>query len=313
MNQNNYRVFHDLGANKIVFISHGTDQMFGTGSMRFGGDRDGANVPIFPSWHGAVAKAVMSVPEGRQLYLARLGELYTNLFRVDVLLKRVDELSSVVQAAMADTDSPNLRAYQRIVDELKAHIVQRDKSLGRQLAVASKPRDATNSGSILLPGWTSKAQEGQPKFDQTAMNARRHVLHISTTEGGAAGSWRNRVSLDAGTYRFEGEIRVSRVVPANNGGGACLRTSARRGRRQFTGDGDWRKFSCEFQVESPREIELICELRALKGEAWFDADKSKLYRWSDLRLPTLAAEIKSEIRRPQEESPKPESEAFAGW
>jgi len=220
----------------------------------------------------------MSVPEGRQLYLARFGELYTNLFRVDVLLKRVDDLSSVVQAAMAETDSSELRAYQRIVDDLKAHIVQRDKSLARQLAVASKPRDTTNAGPILLSGWTSKVQEGQPKFDQTAMDARRHLLHISTTEGGAAGSWRSRVSLEPGSYRFEGEVRVSGVVPANNGGGACLRTSARRGRRQFTGDGDWRKFSCEFRIESPRDIELICELRASKGEAWFDLGSLRLMR-----------------------------------
>lgn len=276
MNQNNYRVFHDLAANKIVFISHGTDQMFGTGSMRFGEDMGGANVPIFPAWHGAVAKAVMSVPEGRRLYLARFGELYTNLFRVDVLLKRVDELSAVVKTAIAETDSSNLRAYQRIVDDLKSHIVQRDKSVARQLALASKPRDATSAGPIFLSGWTSKVQEGQPKFDKTAMDGRRHVLHISTEEGGATGSYRSRVSLDPGSYRFEGEIRVSGVVPANNGGGACLRTSTRRGRRQFTGDGDWRKFSCEFQIENPRDIEFICELRALKGEAWFDTDTLRL-------------------------------------
>src|SRR5215831_14201579 len=44
MNQNNYRVFHDLGANKMVFIAHGTDQMFGTGT--FGGDKSGANCSI---------------------------------------------------------------------------------------------------------------------------------------------------------------------------------------------------------------------------------------------------------------------------
>ena len=277
MNQNNYRVFHDLGANKIVFIAHGTDQMFGTGTMRFGGDRSGASFPIFPSWHGAVAKAVMSIPEGRRLYLARFGELYTNLFHVDVLLKRVDDLSSVVEAAMTESGSPGLRAYQRIVDDLKAHIEARDKSLARQLAVALKPREVTASGPISLSGWTSKVQEGQPEFDQTATDSRPHVLHISATEGGATGSWRSRVSLEPGSYRFEGEIRVSGLVLANNGGGACLRTSSRRPpRRQLTVDGDWRKFACEFQLETARQVELVCELRALKGEAWFDTDKLQL-------------------------------------
>jgi spore coat protein CotH len=276
MNQNNYRVFHDLGANKIVFIAHGTDQMFGTGTMRFGGDRSGANFPILPSWHGAVAKAVMSVPEGRRLYLARLGELYTNLFHVDVLLKRVDDLSAVVKTAMTESGSPRLRNYQRIVDDLKAHIVARDKSLARQLAVALRPREETPSGPIPLSGWISKAQEGQPKFDQAGLDSHPHVLHISAMQGNAGGSWRTRVSLEAGTYRFEGEIRVSGVESANNGGGACLRTSSRRPRRQLTGDVDWRPFACEFQIEDAREVELVCELRALKGEAWFDTDKLQL-------------------------------------
>jgi CotH protein len=80
MNQNNYRIFHDLGANKMVFIAHGTDQMFGTGTMRLAGGKSSAECPIFPPWHGAVARAVMSTPEGRRLYIGRLGELYTNLF-----------------------------------------------------------------------------------------------------------------------------------------------------------------------------------------------------------------------------------------
>ena len=34
-----------------------------------------------------------------------------------------------------------------------------------------------------------------------------------------------------------------------------------------------RAFAYEFQVGENREIEFICELRALQGEAWFDADK----------------------------------------
>ena len=140
MNQNNYRVFHDLGANKIVFIAHGMDQMFGTGTMQLGGDKSSADCPIFPEWHGAVAEAVMSTPEGRRLYVARLGQLYTNLFRVDALLKRVDELSSVVGGALAESGARSARDYQRKVDGLKAHIEERDKSLSRQLADALKQR-----------------------------------------------------------------------------------------------------------------------------------------------------------------------------
>jgi len=138
MNQNNYRVFHDLGANRIVFIAHGMDQMFGTGEMRLGGGQGSADCPVFPDWHGAVAEAVMSTPEGRRLYIARLGELYTNLFNVDALLKRVDALSSVVESTLVEVSPKSAQNYQRRVNDLKAHIEARGKSLARQLAAASK-------------------------------------------------------------------------------------------------------------------------------------------------------------------------------
>jgi spore coat protein CotH len=145
MNQNNYRVFHDLGSNKVVFIAHGLDQMFGTGTMLLGGEKSTANCPIFPPWQGAVARAVMSTSEGGRLYVSRLEQLYTNHFHVDPLLKRVDELASVVQSAMTESEPQSARNYQRQVDTLKAHIQQRDKSLARQLAQALKTRSDPSS------------------------------------------------------------------------------------------------------------------------------------------------------------------------
>lgn len=278
MNQNNYRVFHDLGANKIVFIAHGMDQMFGTGAMLLGGEQSSADCPIFPEWHGAVAEAVMSTTEGRRLYLARLGQLYTNLFRVDVLLKRVDELSSVVRGAMAETGSQSARKYQRHVDALKTHIQERGRSLARQLADASKPRDPRLSAPVHLSGWATKVQEGQPEFDQAAEASRPHLLHISASHGKAVGSWRTRVQLEQGRYRFEGEIRVQGIGWGDQGAGAGLRISGARPMHELSGSTDWRPFAYEFQVGGNRGVELICELRARDGEAWFDAGKMQVVR-----------------------------------
>ncbi|HTL17449.1 MAG TPA: CotH kinase family protein, partial [Patescibacteria group bacterium] len=271
MNQNNYRVFHDLGANRMVFIAHGMDQVFGTGTMRLG-DKSGANCPIFPRWHGAVAEAVMSTPEGRRLYIARLGELYTNLFRVDLLLKRVDELSSVVRNAMNESGSPRLRGYQRYVDDLKAHITQRDKSLARQLASAAKPQLAVVSRPIHVSDWSAKSQQGQPQFDKKAADSRPHILHISVNQG-AAGSWRSRVQLQPGRYRFEGEIRLKGAAVVGNENGACLRISGARPRRRLSAEVGWSPFAFEFDLETPSDVELVCELRGFTGDAWFDADK----------------------------------------
>src|SRR5581483_4819803 len=234
MNQNNYRIFHDLGANKMVFIAHGTDQMFGTGTMRLAGGKSSAECPIFPPWHGAVAEAVMSAPEGRRLYLERLGQLYTNLFKVDLLLARVDELAGKVESALEQAGSPRLRHYQSVIDDLKVHIVQRDKSLARQLALASKPRPPRVLTPIHLSGWAPRVQDGQPRFENTTLQAHAHALHIVTKQGGTAGSWRCRVALEPGRYRFEGEIRVQQVV-APNQGAACLRISGGRAKHELTG------------------------------------------------------------------------------
>jgi spore coat protein CotH len=273
MNQNNYRVFHDLGANKIVFIGHGMDQMIGTGTMQLAGDQSSANCSIFPPLRGAVAEAVMSVPEGRRLYIARLGELYTNLFRVDALLKRVDELSAVVRPALLASKPQSAQNYQRRVDSLKEHIEERGRSVALQLAHAVKPRDLRHSEAIHPTDWQAKVQGGQPDFDQKSDGSRSNLLHISLSHGSAAGSWRTHVQLEPGRYRFEGELRLKAVERANDTAGAGLRISSRRPVRELFGTTDWRPFAYEFQVGGNGEVELICELRASTGEAWFDTTK----------------------------------------
>ena len=278
MNQNNYRVFHDLGDNKIVFIAHGMDQMLGTGTFRGGGPKGTADCPILPHLAGAVAEAFMSVPEGRHLYLARLGQLYTNLFHVDALLKRVDDLSSVVDTALTDSDSPSARNYQRKVTELKAHIEERDKSLAGQLADALKPRDPSAYAPVHLTVWKPRVQEGKPEFEQTADGSRQNVLHISAPHGKAAGSWRTHAMLEPGRYRFEGDIRVRGVDSGDDAAGARLRISGARPVRRLSASTGWRQFAFEFQVDGNRQVEFVCELRAPQGEAWFDAETLQVVR-----------------------------------
>jgi hypothetical protein len=215
----------------------------------------------------------MSTAEGRRLYVARLGQLYTNLFHIDALLKRVDELSSVVRSALTESAPQSTREYQRHVDTLKAHIEERAKSLTRQLADASKPHEPRLSAAIHLAGWTTRIQEGQPEFEKGAEESRTNVLHISAIHGRAAGSWRTRVKLvEPGRYRFEGEIRV-RAVGQGDGVGAVLRISGGHPMRRLSGSTDWRPFAYEFQVGGNREVEFVCELRAAEGEAWYDAEK----------------------------------------
>ena len=278
MNQNNYRVFHNLGDNKIVFIAHGMDQLFGTGTFHGGGRNGSTDCPIFPRLTGAVAEAFVNVPEGRHLYLARLGQLYTNLFRVNALLKRVDELSTVVGNALTESDSGAARNYQRRISDLKAHIEARDKSLAFQLANAFKPHDPSAYSPVHLTGWTKRVQDGRPEFEQGADGSRQNVLHISAPNGKAAGSWRTRATLEPGRYRFEGEMRVRGVNSGDEDAGARLRISGARPARRISGNSDWRQFAFEFEVDGNNVVEFVCELRAGEGDAWFDAGTLQVVR-----------------------------------
>src|SRR5262249_53937329 len=54
MDRNNYRVYNDPGTNRLVFIPHGMDQLFGK-----------PDAPLLPQWKGIVAKHVFDTPEGK--------------------------------------------------------------------------------------------------------------------------------------------------------------------------------------------------------------------------------------------------------
>src|ERR1041385_1799739 len=82
INRNNYRIYHDPDSDKIVFIPHGLDQMFGVMRAR-------TNMPIFPRMNGLVARSLLQTPEGRQRYRARLGQLVTNVLDLESITNRL--------------------------------------------------------------------------------------------------------------------------------------------------------------------------------------------------------------------------------
>ncbi len=93
-------------------------------------------------------------------------------------------------------------------------------------------------------------------------------------------SWRTTVRVRRGRYHFEGQARISSVAPLRFGKnqGAGLRVGDKtQGPVHFTGTSLWKKLEVEFQVDSvEEELELVCELRASAGEAWFDKNSLHL-------------------------------------
>jgi spore coat protein H len=272
MNHNNWRIFHDLDSNKMVFMPHGLDQMFGV-------ERATPDCPILPSrLQGLVARAVLGTAEGRRRYLERVAQLYTNVFHADALVKRVDELAAVINPAIAEYSPNAARRHEAAVENLKRRILMRDESLSRQLSSTSTEPTFASDGTLKLNGWRRSIRSGQPEFRQEKSGDGRAgpLLYISARNGTVSASWRTRVLLDEGTYRFEGKIRTSEVK-SESGEGARIRISRGTGPRGLSGTADWQEVSYSFEVpDSGAEVEFVCELRASQGEACFDGSSLRL-------------------------------------
>ncbi|MDQ3625499.1 MAG: hypothetical protein M3463_23990, partial [Verrucomicrobiota bacterium] len=80
-------------------------------------------------------------------------------------------------------------------------------------------------------------------------------------------------------YRFEAKVRTAGVVatPGASGQGAGLRISggSRNGQNGLAGDQPWQTVSFSFETTSGNVV-LVAELRASRGEVWFERDSLQL-------------------------------------
>jgi hypothetical protein len=175
LNRNNWRIFHDLDSNRMIFIPHGVDQLFGAGKQFDPGS------PITPQHiSGAVAKAVLGTAEGNRKYRERVGQLYTNIFKVDELLARVDEVARGVSRELAESHPQIAKSLQQRAGSLKQRIIRRDEGLRRQLGVSINPVEFTSDGVLRLNGWKpSLGQSGDPKLTQKDDPAGKRILAIN--------------------------------------------------------------------------------------------------------------------------------------
>lgn len=266
INRNNFRIYHDLDGGKIVFFPHGMDQLLGTASL-----------PWQPNWAGLVARDVMSTPEGQQGYAVVFSALLTNQFKVEILTHRVDELVEELRPALAPDEFSKVRGAATLVKE---RITNRKLSLVAQLnRPALKPLEFTADGAH-PEGWDIAEAPEHGTMDQIKMDgvATLHIL----TRSESLGSWRTTVLLPPGRYRLVDRVRVAGVEPLTFGGhsGARLRVSGSvQGTASLAGDSSWQALAADFEVSQPQaKVELICELRARAGEAWFDAPALRVLR-----------------------------------
>jgi len=270
MNRNNYRVFHDRESDRMVFMPHGMDQMFGVW-------RSSPTSTITPMMKGVVAKAVFQSPEIRRRYLDRVAALLTNVFQIEAITNRVQEICSKVQPALIG--SIGLLVNQdRAAHWFAERVATRVRSIREQLQEASTPLKFDADGVARPAEWRSSRDAGSPSLSRN--RAEPETLQISALGGYAYGSWRAQVLLEKGEYQFVGRIRLQDFQSDDNitRGGATLRLSGDRAPRMLTEAADWTAFNCDFTVEGLSDVELLCELRASQGRAFFDVDSLKVIR-----------------------------------
>ena len=270
MNRNNYRLYHDPASDRFVFLAHGLDWAYAN-----------PGVSIDPPKNSIVTKAVLLTPEGRRLYRERVRQLFTNVFRVDVMTNRVS--AAVAHLKTAARNLNEAKEFENYGAEMCNRIVARHKNIAEQISKPEpQPLKFDASGIGLLTGWQTKKDKGEPIHDQPKFED-KPTLHIRAEKGDTVASWRTSVLLEEGRYRFQGLARTAQVTVLTNvverGNGAGLRVSGDKRTQQLVGDAPWTHLEHEFEVmQGGEDKELICELRARQGEVWFDAASLRLIR-----------------------------------
>lgn len=271
MNRNNYRVYHNLDdGGRMIFIPHGMDQMFW--------EPGGAwNTPP----NGLVARALIEIPEVKQLYRQRYIELLETVFVPYFITNRISKMVSAIEPVLEKEDKNLLNQFKWGVERVRDLILKRIENLNRQLIkpLADAVKFQENIGKI--EKWEERgdknARLSRVKLDE------RDTFYIEAN-GEAKAGFSSRVFLKPGVYRLEGMVKTEGIELANDKYGAALRASidskSQSSKYRVSGStSGWTKLSYEFEIGSVgREVELICELTSATGKVWFDTQSIQLIR-----------------------------------
>lgn len=276
LNRNNYRLYFRGGDGLAQFLPHGMDQLFGE-----------TDASILRHPPGIVAAAVLADPTWRKQYRARIRALLP-WFAADHLTARIDALERRLVPAMRRIDEGAARDHERAVDDLKARVAARSRSLiAQSRAPEPKPLEFRGERPITIKGWNPAGESDGITLRKKSVDGNPSFELACADDGEQVGAWRTTVLLARGRYRLSAGVRTARLeatAPESDGvshGGAYLAVDDARSER-IAGDRRWRSLTCEFEVgEHQREVELALRMRALGGSAWFRIDTLQIVRIGD--------------------------------
>lgn len=269
-NQNNFRLFHDRPADRILFLPHGMDQLFG---LR----RPETEMPLLPEFRGRIAQIVMETRAGQRRFFERAGWLLTNVFRVEPMTDEVRRLEGRIRLALADT--PSARAqFDAQVPLLLQRIEDRHARLLDELPTADGAQLFLRTNTARLGGWNFR--RSNRNYEIPAATPR--VLPIRGISS-RSGQWETTLLLEPGQYRFAARAEITGLPPNMAGYNAVLmvRGTAGRDARQLFAANGRANLTHSFTLDAARVVTLSCEFQSPAGLASFDRSSLQLSRVGD--------------------------------
>lgn len=273
LNMNNYRLYFDPArGGRAVFLPHGMDQMFGDTGMG-----------LFDEPKGMIASAVMRSNAGWKEYRKRVHSLVPLFAPADRWLARVDEVAGRLQPVIKETGEAEAKAYQEKIKDLKDRLTQRADNLKEQ----DKQPDPEflefdAKGMAKLTDWSTASESDGVKHEEINLAENRKGYSIEAgTNGQCVASWRRKVLLGPGTYQLNACCQTKGVVPldGNDNSGAGIRVSHSERSTGLCCTTRSTPLLFNFAIaDDRREVELVLELKARRGQAIFEADSLTLVR-----------------------------------
>jgi hypothetical protein len=268
MNRNNFRLYHDPYSDRFVFITHGLDWGFGN-----------TGLSVRPPFNSLVVRAVLETPEGIIRYRERVGQVFTNAFKLSVMTNRLNEVAAKLKAAARNP--AEMKDWETQAGVMRDRILERARNITQQLEMPEPITVAFDAaGMASISGWRIGRLDNSKPALAAVSSEGKSTLYIDAGPTGSVASWRSRLQLQPGKYRFLAMAKTKGVVPRKSdiGTGAGVRISGGKRTNSLAGDCLWTPLEFAFELAGAGEVDLVCELRAEKGEAWFDRDSLRLSR-----------------------------------
>jgi len=267
-NHNNYRLYIDT-TGRATFIPHGMDQLF-----------QDVDRSIRGGWSGVAAQRVFELPEMAERFRERITILSTNEFSASRLVSEWTRIRERLRAGMEMSRPGEWRELDNNLGHFRRQLDVRAKVVANEIARWPRPPKPLAPGTVVpIAEWRKTPQQGQSTLDYAPpAGETKKVFHLVAKGAGTVVSFRSTTQLPAGHFMLKARARVKNVVAAGDqrGLGAGVRVSGGQRTMKLEGTTDWTEVSFDFIRGEPGPVDLILELRANQGEAWFDADSIQL-------------------------------------